>query len=51
VRHVVTNHGGRVTVQSREGEGSTFVLHLPGQVSRPKGEPVGPTASPEGVLA
>lgn len=51
VRHVVTNHGGRVTVQSREGEGSTFVLHLPGQVPRPKGGPVVPTASPEGVLA
>jgi two-component system sensor histidine kinase SenX3 len=29
VRHVATNHGGEVTVQSREGEGSTFVLRLP----------------------
>jgi two-component system sensor histidine kinase SenX3 len=29
VRHVVTNHGGDVSVSSREGEGSTFIIHLP----------------------
>jgi len=29
VRHVATNHGGRVDVESREGEGSTFTLVLP----------------------
>ena len=29
VRHVATNHGGDVQVQSREGEGSTFTLHIP----------------------
>jgi two-component system, OmpR family, sensor histidine kinase SenX3 len=29
VRHVAQNHGGSVTVESREGVGSTFALHLP----------------------
>ncbi len=29
VRHVATNHGGSVSVDSREGEGSTFYLELP----------------------
>ena len=29
VRHVVGNHNGEVRVESREGEGSTFVLRLP----------------------
>jgi two-component system sensor histidine kinase SenX3 len=29
VRHVLTNHGGEVTVSSREGEGSVFTLRLP----------------------
>jgi two-component system sensor histidine kinase SenX3 len=29
VRHVVANHGGEVTVDSREGEGSRFALRLP----------------------
>jgi two-component system sensor histidine kinase SenX3 len=30
VRHVASNHGGHVEVCSREGEGSTFTLRLPG---------------------
>lgn len=30
VRHVASNHGGEVRVESREGEGSTFTLRLPG---------------------
>ena len=29
VRHVAQVHGGEVTVDSREGEGSTFTLYLP----------------------
>ena len=29
VRHVASNHGGEITVTSREGEGSTFTLNLP----------------------
>ena len=31
VRHIATNHGGDVTVRSREGEGSTFTLRIPRQ--------------------
>jgi two-component system, OmpR family, sensor histidine kinase SenX3 len=29
VRHVAQNHRGSVQVESREGEGATFTLHLP----------------------
>ena len=29
VRHVASNHGGEIAVDSREGEGSTFTLRLP----------------------
>ena len=29
VRHVAQNHGGRVVVESREGEGSMFTLEMP----------------------
>jgi two-component system sensor histidine kinase SenX3 len=29
VNHVVTNHGGTVSVKSVEGEGSTFCLMIP----------------------
>jgi two-component system sensor histidine kinase SenX3 len=36
VRHVAQAHGGEVTVQSVEGEGSTFTLYLPStHVARP----------------
>jgi len=29
VRHIAESHGGRVTVESEVGEGSTFTIHLP----------------------
>ncbi|HEY8460811.1 MAG TPA: sensor histidine kinase, partial [Blastocatellia bacterium] len=29
VKHIVTAHGGRVTVESKIGQGSVFILHLP----------------------
>ena len=29
VRHTAVNHGGEVSVESREGEGSRFTLRLP----------------------
>ncbi len=41
VRHVAANHGGSVTVQSKEGEGSTFVLSLPA-VALPDGHDATP---------
>jgi two-component system sensor histidine kinase SenX3 len=34
VRHVATNHGGDVLVQSEEGVGSTFTLRIPAAVGR-----------------
>ncbi len=39
VRHVVSNHRGRVDVESREGEGSAFTIHLPLEYSTSASEP------------
>jgi len=36
VRHIAESHGGRVTVESEVGKGSTFTIHLP--LVRPRGE-------------
>ena len=35
VKHVAANHGGRVSVWSSQGVGSTFTLHLPPPPERP----------------
>ena len=35
VRHVARNHGGSITVSSREGEGSTFMLVMPTGLNAP----------------
>lgn len=35
VRHVANNHGGVVSVQSQEGEGSTFTFRLPARLLGP----------------
>jgi two-component system sensor histidine kinase SenX3 len=50
VRHVATNHGGDVQVSSREGEGSTFVLRIPGPAARPHPAAGAPTTVDRGAL-
>jgi two-component system sensor histidine kinase SenX3 len=48
VRHVTGSHGGEVRVESKEGEGSTFVLRLPAGPSpaTPAGAEPGSAAEP-----
>ncbi len=45
VRHVASNHGGAISVDSIEGEGSTFALRLP--LLDPNTGDGGPTADPD----
>lgn len=45
VKHIAANHGGRVTVWSVEGAGSTFTLHLPGPPALPEPAATGAPAS------
>ena len=33
-RHIMRAHGGRISVQSQIGKGSTFVLHFPSDVRK-----------------
>jgi signal transduction histidine kinase len=42
VKRIATAHGGRVSVESTPGAGTTFTLHVPAsmEVERPAGEPV-----------
>ncbi|MFT3852653.1 MAG: ATP-binding protein [Ilumatobacteraceae bacterium] len=45
VRHVATNHGGDVVVQSEEGVGSTFTLRVPASAQPSASEASGPLGS------
>ena len=39
VKHITEAHGGRVILKSKQGQGSTFYLHLPIDAARPESMP------------
>jgi signal transduction histidine kinase len=45
VKEIVAGHGGHVTLDSIEGVGTTFVLHLPKEPVQPEHSPVSETAA------
>ncbi|MGE0127008.1 MAG: sensor histidine kinase [Blastocatellales bacterium] len=49
VKHIVVAHHGKITVQSKPGEGSMFTIHLP--VEDQKSEPQADRANSEGGLS
>ena len=44
VKEIVAGHGGQVTIDSTEGEGTTFALYLPKQPKQPQHSSVTETA-------
>jgi len=48
VRRIAEAHGGRVTVRSDEGQGTTFTLHMPGVEPDRSVQPIGQPAADAG---